>query len=168
MTFGFCGSSTIPALATGPLTEFAQEIFVDQERNIKKALERSVAGNTRLLRHSSLAIITRDASFSMGITAPPLRAFGCQFGFCGTPACPCQPWDVTVESKNSLSRLRLKCSRCKWVSVWLSAADIPFLNAVGPAHPNVFYAPFPLTNQQRLVFSVGQNQVNGSKKQRRA
>jgi hypothetical protein len=49
-------------------------------------------------------------------------------------------------------RVHLACSRCGWHSLWLAAEQLDFLTSVGPAHPRVFWAPYPLLPEQQLAF----------------
>jgi hypothetical protein len=153
VVLGFCGSSTIPTFVTMPAIRFIQEMFVDQTRVAKDALIRSFAGDLTCLKHTSVAVLTKKEAFSMGVTVPGIRAFGCTFPWCGNLKCQSQPRDVLVMTKDNQSKAQLKCSRCGWLSGWLGAEHIDFVTPVGPSYPHVYFAPFPLNPSQQMVFA---------------
>jgi hypothetical protein len=153
LVLGFCGCSTIPTFVTMPVVRFIQELVVDQTRVPKDALIRSFGGDITCLKHTSVAVITKDESFSMGVTVPGIRAFGCTFPWCGNSNCKSLPRDVTVSTKDDLRMVQLKCFRCGWSSSWLRAEHIDFVTPIGPGHPHVYFTPFPLKPLQQMVFS---------------
>jgi hypothetical protein len=149
---GFVGSSTIPRFVTGALVKLASEFLVDQTQSITDAVTRTCAGDLMLLKHTSLVVITKAGSRTLGVTVPGFRAFGVEFRYCGYPGCRSEPGDVVVKTKDQDRRVRLACSRCGWRSLWLAAEQLDFLTSVGPAHPRVFWAPYPLVPTQQLAF----------------
>jgi hypothetical protein len=145
--------------------------MVDQTRVVKDALVRSIVGDLTLLKHTSVIVITKDGSESFGVTVPGIRAFGLSFPWCGRKSCQSKPGDVVVKTKHGDRKVSLKCSTCGWRSPWLSADDLDFISNVGPSHPRVYFAPYPLTAAQQLVFISTENiaaQETGRKKRMRA
>jgi hypothetical protein len=147
--------------------------MVDQTRVVKDALVRSIVGDLTLLKHTSVVVITKDGSESFGVTVPGIRAFGLSFPWCGRKSCQSKPGDVVVKTKHRDRKVSLKCSTCGWRSPWLSADDLDFISNVGPSHPRVYFAPYPLTAAQQLVF-ISTKDVNaqetetGTKKRKTA
>ena len=146
---GFVGSSTIPRFVTGALVKLASEFRVNQTQSITDVVTRTCAGDLMLLKHTSLVVITKAGSRTLGVTVPGFRAFSVEFGYCGYPGCRSEPGDVMVKTNR---RVHLACSRCGWHSLWLAAEQFDFLTSVGPAHPRVFWAPYPLLPTQQLAF----------------